>query len=179
MSGRMNGLNRILIVGSSGAGKSKLSSQLGELLNIRVIHLDSLFWLPNWTQRDLEEWQQLNREIVKGNQWIIDGYYPSTLEIRMQHADTIIYLNYPRRVCLYRAIKRRFEYRGVTRPDMGEGCPERLHVEFLQYIWKFPEKEKPLLEDKLNQVVGHIKVIELNSPKDAKVLLDNLTKQDV
>ncbi|GEN46114.1 DNA topology modulation protein [Alkalibacillus haloalkaliphilus] len=175
----MNGLNRILVVGSSGAGKSSLSRRLGEVLDISVIHLDSLFWQPNWVQIDRKEWIQLNREIVKGKQWVIDGFYPSTIDIRMEHADTVIYLNYSRRVCLVRAFKRRFQYRGKTRPDMGEGCQERLPISFLKYIWDFPKHQKPILEEMLRQSSSHVNIIEFKSPKEAEDYITNLSMQDV
>ncbi|QFK70566.1 DNA topology modulation protein [Pradoshia sp. D12] len=135
-------MKKIMLIGSGGSGKSTLARQLGEKLNINVYHLDSLFWKPKWVGVPKEEQIQVQYELVTKEYWIIDGNYSSTMDIRINAADTIIFLDIPRTICIYRAFKRMFQYQNKTRPDMGEGCEERFSFEFLKWIWEYPKKQK-------------------------------------
>ncbi|HJS52811.1 MAG TPA: DNA topology modulation protein [Pyrinomonadaceae bacterium] len=135
-------MKRVIVIGSGGAGKSTFARRLGEVTGLPVIHLDSHFWRPNWEPTPKDEWKAKVEELIKGETWIIDGNFGSTRELRMQAADTIIMLDLPRRVCMYRAIKRAILYYGKKRPDMGEGCTEKIDLEFLLWIWNYPKQGK-------------------------------------
>ena len=116
-------MKRVLILGSGGAGKSTLARQLGERTGLPVIHLDRMWWRPGWVNCSQEEFDlALERELA-GERWIIDGNYNRTLERRLTRADTVVFLDYPARTCLWGALRRVFRYRGKSRPDMPEGCP--------------------------------------------------------
>ena len=125
-------MKRIVIIGSGGAGKSTFARQLSEKLNIEVYHLDAILWKPNWVGTPRDEQKRIQYKLVEKESWIIDGNYGGTLDIRLNTADTIILLDIHRVICLYRAIKRTFQYRNKTRPDMAEGCEERFDLEFLK-----------------------------------------------
>ena len=73
---------RILIIGCGGAGKSTLARQLGKKLNLPVVHLDKIWWLPNWQNRTKEEFDILLKEELTKPCWIIDGNYQRTFEQR-------------------------------------------------------------------------------------------------
>ena len=122
---------KIILIGSGGSGKSTLAKQLGNKLNIKVHHLDVLFWKPNWEGVPKEEQRTVQNELVKEDEWIIDGNYGGTMDIRMNAADTIIFLDIHRTICVYHAFKRVVQYRNKTRPDMGAGCEERFDLQFL------------------------------------------------
>ena len=122
---------KVILIGSGGSGKSTLARQLGNKLNIKVHHLDALFWKPNWEGVPKEEQRTVQNELVKEDEWIIDGNYGGTMDIRMNAADTIIFLDIHRTICVYRAFKRVIQYRNKTRPDMGAGCKERFDLQFL------------------------------------------------
>lgn len=119
-------MKRVLVVGCSGAGKSVFARQLGEILNLPVIHLDRLQWLAGWIPRDKEEFRRLQLDAMEGSSWIVDGNYGATLDLRVPKEDTIFWLDYPGALCLYRAIKRYATYKHKVREDMGAGCSERL-----------------------------------------------------
>src|SRR5699024_1821495 len=104
-------MKKIILIGSGGAGKSTLARQLGAALQIEVIHLDALFWKPNWTPVQREKQVEIQKELVNKEEWIIDGNYGGTIDIRLQAADTIIFLDIPRTICVYRAFKRMIQYR--------------------------------------------------------------------
>lgn len=128
-------MRKIMVVGvSAGVGKSTFAARLGEILDLPVHHLDAYHWKPGWQEADKEEFKAAQQTIVKGENWIIEGNYSSTFDIRMAQADTFIYLELPLLVCLYRVLKRWLANIGKTRPDMGEGCPEKMEWEFLKFI---------------------------------------------
>lgn len=134
---------RILIIGCSGSGKSTLSHELHRLLKIPVVHLDALYWLPKWKQKEKQQFvSELTTELQQPR-WIIDGNFDSTLDLRMKYADFVIFLDYKKHVCMHSVLKRYFMYKGKTRPDMGTDCQEKIDVEFLRYIWTFDEHSRP------------------------------------
>lgn len=103
---------RIILIGSGGSGKSTLARQIGAVLSLPVIHLDALFWQPGWVETPRPEWEALQRELVARDRWVIDGNYGHTLDIRLAAADTVIFMDMPRLVCAWGAIKRRIMYAG-------------------------------------------------------------------
>ena len=135
-------MQRILIVGSSGAGKTTLARQLAEVLGIEVIHLDTLFWKPGWVESEKEEWQATVRGAIQGGSWIMDGNFSGTLPERLEACDTVIFLDFPRTVCLWRILKRVTKYYGGTRPDLPAGCPERFDLNFMAWVWNFPARSR-------------------------------------
>lgn len=130
-------MQRVLVIGSPGAGKSTLSHRLAAHTGLPLFHLDRLFWLPGWVERDRAEGRAALAEVLTGEHWIIDGNYGSTLPARIARADTVIWLDYPTSLCIGRVFRRWWLYRGMTRPDMTEGCPENLNLEFLLYVLNF------------------------------------------
>mgnify|MGYP003406687918 FL=1 len=133
-------MKRIVVIGSGGAGKSTFSRRLGEATGIEVIHLDTVFWRPGWERTPRDEWELIVSEMVRRDSWIMDGNFGGTREIRIRACDTVILLDVPRHVCLYRVIKRAIRFRGKSRPDMAEGCSEKVDFEFLSWVWNYPRK---------------------------------------
>jgi adenylate kinase family enzyme len=131
-------MKKIVIIGSPGAGKSFFARQLGEILNIEAIHLDRYFWQPKWKEKPEELRRQIMQKLVAKDQWIIEGSYLDTSYIRLRAADTIIFLDIPNWLCLWRVINRYFKYHRESRPDLPEGCPEKLRLHYLLKILSFP-----------------------------------------
>lgn len=115
-----------MIIGCGGSGKSTLATRLGEKLSLPVHHLDRLFWQWGWKELPKDEWRKTQEKLCAEPEWIIDGNYAGTMDVRFVAADTIIYLDVSTLTCLLGAIKRFVCFYGRTRPDMTEGCPERL-----------------------------------------------------
>jgi len=170
-------LKKIAIVGPSGAGKSTLARELGDILQIPVYHLDSIYWKPGWIPSSRDEFAQIHHKIITKEQWIIDGTYIQTIEIRFMHADTIIFLDLPRVTCLYRVLKRWGRYWQKNRPDMGKDCPEKLDFPFLKWIWNYPKKIRPKILAKLqeyaNSDTDQKQVFILRSANEISHLLKN------
>lgn len=131
------------MIGSGGAGKSTLSRRLGEMLDIEVIHLDALYWHPGWVETPKPEWRQTVGDLLRRDSWIVDGNYSGTLDIRVEACDTVIFLDVPRTVCVWRLLKRKVLYRRGGRPDMAQGCDEKLSLEFFRWVWAYPTRTKP------------------------------------
>lgn len=136
---------RILIIGCSGAGKSTLAAKLGGKLNIPVVNLDRMWWLPNWEHTTKEDFdRQLEKELINDS-WIIDGDYARTFSTRLTYADFCIFLDYPTDLCLKSAYERFLKYRGRTRPDMTDGCEEQFDSEFQEWIKTYRGNIRPVM----------------------------------
>jgi len=127
---------KIAIMGFSGAGKSTLARRLAEHHDVEALHLDTVQFLPNWVIRAEEDKRRLVLEFMDSHEgWVIDGNYSALhLDRRLEEADLIILLLFDRISCLWRVTRRYFTYRGRTRPDMGEGCSEKLDLEFIRWV---------------------------------------------
>ena len=159
-------MQRILIIGPCGAGKSTLAADLGKRLSLPVFHMDKLNWQPGWVESSKDEINARLDAIVKTDRWLIDGNYGGTLPVRLARADTVIYLDYPISLCVARLFKRLWAYRGKTRPDMTEGCPERFDLGFLLYLLQWNAGPRPRTEAQLQGYVG--KIIRLRTPADTR-----------
>ena len=167
-------MKKIAIIGSGGAGKSTFARQISNKLNIEVYHLDAILWKPNWVATSKHEQQEIQRNLVAKESWIIDGNYGGTLDIRVNAADTVIFLDIHRVICVYRAIKRVLRYRNKTRPDMREGCEEKFDLDFLKWIWDYPKEKRPSILKMLDEVSKEKNVIILCSPKEVGYFIGNL-----
>jgi adenylate kinase family enzyme len=136
-------VRRVLVIGSGGAGKSALARRLGERLGLPVLHLDALYWRAGWVPTPGDEWARRVGELVRRDAWVMDGNYGGTLDARLAACDTVVFLDLPRRVCLWRVVRRALRHRGRTRPDMAPGCPERLTPAFLRWVWEYPRRRRP------------------------------------
>lgn len=167
-------MKRIAIVGSSGAGKSTFARQLGAILDIPVTHLDAFYWQPGWIATPRSQWNEIMERLIEPERWIIDGNYSSTMEQRMSAADTIIMLDFPRLLCLYRAFKRRFQFAGKSRPDMAEGCPERIDWNHFKWIWSYPYKGRVIALKAIESYAKGREVVILRSPVEVSRFLNNV-----
>ncbi|WP_160042652.1 DNA topology modulation protein [Paenibacillus sp. USDA918EY] len=169
-------MKKITIIGSGGSGKSTLASELGKILGLPVYHLDALHWKTGWKPTPKKEWDQLMEELVSRNEWIIDGNYGRSMDVRLQASDTIIYLDYPTYLSLFRGIKRSMQYYGKTRPDMGEGCAERIDFQFFKWILHYRRDQRPNILKKLNMLQDKKNIHIFASPKQLKNFLKQLNE---
>jgi adenylate kinase family enzyme len=137
-------MNKIVIVGCGGSGKSTLARQLGAILGIEVFYLDALFWQANWVRVPEPEQNRILADILKNDRWIIEGNHPTTQHPRFAAADTIIFLDMPMAICLWRVVKRTIS-RGASRIGVAEGCPDRLNGVMLRWITRFRFVHRPKL----------------------------------
>ena len=166
-----------MIIGSAGSGKSVLARQLGPILDLPVFHLDALHWKPGWVETPKAEWRAVVQRLANQASWTIDGNYMGTLDIRLAAADTIIFLDFPRPVCVWRVFKRRLQYIGKARPSMAPGCPERLNWDFIKWVWDYPRRSRPVVLEKLGQYSSGKSVHILRSGEEIKRFLQEVRNE--
>lgn len=168
-------MKRVLIIGPCGSGKSTLARELAPRLDLPLVHMDQLNWRAGWVETPQPELLERVEAAVAGERWLIDGNYGGTLGPRLERADTVIYLDFPVTLCLWRVIRRIVTHRGRTRPDMTEDCPERFDLEFMLYLAGWNWGPRPRTEDKLK---GHEhKVVRLGNPRALKRWLAGIPAQ--
>jgi adenylate kinase family enzyme len=161
---------RITIIGCGGAGKSTLARQLGQITGIPVQHLDSIYWQPNWIPMQDGAWKESVAKLIAKDEWIIDGNYGGTMKERLARSDLIILMDFPTLVCLWRVVIRWLRNRGRVRSDMGQGCPEKIDIEFLKWIYQYRQKSRPQALKMLNEA-SHAKVVFIHNASDTDRLV--------
>jgi adenylate kinase family enzyme len=164
-------MRRVLVVGCPGAGKSTFARRLGTELGLPVIHLDFHYWLTGWQLPDAAAWREQVAALVTPPEWVMDGNYANTFDIRMPRADSMVWLDYPRAVCMRRAIKRMINGYGRTRPDLPPGWPEKFDLEFLRFVWDFPRTQRSRIPAGVDQFGGHLRVTRFGCDLDAENFL--------
>ena len=154
-------MKRVAVVGSGGAGKSTFARALGARTHLPVIHLDEYYWHPGWVETPREEWRTIQGAMVARDEWIIEGNYRNTYDIRFERADTVIVLAPPRSVCVYRALKR--VIKNWHQPTQAPGCPEHFDWSFIVWLWRFPHDARPQLDAALAQYRGRFELVELTT----------------
>lgn len=166
-------MQRIMIIGSPGCGKTTLARQLSQMLQLPLIHLDQLNWRDDWNPVSKDQFDSLLSAEVKKPFWIIDGNFGRTISLRLSHCDTVIYMDYPRTTCLFRVVKRVVTNYGKSRPEMGGNCPERFDAEFLKFIWNFQKQNRTRYYKMLSDMPG-IRVIVLKNSKETARFLHRM-----
>ncbi len=134
-----------MIIGPGGSGKSTLARAIAARTGLPVVHLDVLFWRADWEPAPVEQAVRDLAAAVADDRWIVDGNFLQRVgeDGRLDRADTVIFLDLPRRVCLWRVIVRLVRDRRRTRPDLPEGCREGFDPDGLRWIWNYPATERP------------------------------------
>jgi adenylate kinase family enzyme len=140
-------MQRVLVMGSSGSGKSTFARRLSDITGLPFVSLDALYWKPGWVASDNAEFGQRIEEVVRQSRWIMDGNFTrhGAGEARRVSSDTVIWFDLPRRTCVLGIMKRIARSYGRVRPEMAEGCPERLDFEFFRYVWTYRRLQRPKL----------------------------------
>jgi adenylate kinase family enzyme len=166
-------MERIMIIGCGGSGKSTLARQLGGKLKLPVVHLDQLFWRPGWVSISKDEFDRVHEAALAEEKWIMDGNFDRTIPRRLERCDTVIYLDFSRFACLMGVLKRVLTTYGKVRPDMGEGCPERMDLDFLKWVWNFNKNKRERIYGLLKEAEG-VQVIILKNRRMVKKFLSEL-----
>lgn len=165
-------MERLLIIGSPGAGKSTLAVEVARLTRLPLVHLDRLHWKPGWVESGKEEFDSKLSEAIGGPSWVIEGNYGRTLPLRLTRADTVVDLDLPRWQCVLGIVRRAIAHRGRTRSDMTEGCPEQLNWEFVLYTIRFPGGGRRRIEAAMRGFAG--RRIRLRSRREVRRFLAGL-----
>jgi len=165
----LSDMQKIIVIGCPGAGKTTFSKQLAKKLGLPLYHLDYFYYDNRFDYpHNTSAWRQRITELVHKEQWIIDGNYKSTFDIRFPQAEAIIYLDYPLRITLSRALKRRVVLHGKVRDDMPSSWKEQFSLQFLRFILSYNRVERPKLYKLLQAEQRHRTVIILRSPRQTE-----------
>ena len=160
-------MDRVVIVGCPGAGKTTLARRLSECTGLPVIHLDSHFWLSGRQVRPRVEWEARLRALTAHPRWIMDGDFGRTLALRLAAADTVIMVNAPRWLCLLRVIRRGLRYDGPPGDRLANGC--RLDWQFLRDIWRYRRDQHPHVARAIRGFRGNVVKLRSTAAVDAFV----------
>ena len=168
-------MKKILVLGCCGAGKSTFSKKIHSILKLPLIHLDSHYHKPNWVEPEKEEWEEVLKQILRRESFIMDGTYLESLDERIKKSDTIIFLDYSLIKCFFRVIKRVLIDFGKKRSDMAPGCKEEFDLEFLWFVLTFNNKFRKEIIQKLNSVKNKKKVSIFKTDKQADKFLAQIS----
>ena len=139
-------MQRIMVMGSSGSGKSTFARRLSGITGIPIVSVDALFWKPGWVESDRADFRTRLAEVTRQPRWIMDGNYTSAAgELRRDVCDTVIWFDLPRAACMWGILTRIAKTYGRVRPEMAPGCPEKIDLEFFRYVWTYRAKQRPTL----------------------------------
>jgi len=129
-------MNRIMVIGCPGSGKSTFSRKLRDKLNLPLIYMDCLFWNPDRTKVTRDEMDRRIADAVSGEKWIIDGNYQRTLETRLKACDKVFLFDLPLEECL-----KGISQRVGTRHEDLPWVEAELDEDFRQYVADFPDNQ--------------------------------------
>jgi len=167
-------LQRILVVGTTGSGKTTLAGQIAERLGYPHIEQDALNWGPDWTMRPTDEFRDLIDQATIGEQWVVDGNYSRSRDITWPKADTVVWLDYPLPLTLWRLWWRTLS-RTLRREELWAGNRERLYTHLFTrdslFLWALKtyrrrRREYPALLNAPENT--HLTLVHLRSPRQTK-----------
>lgn len=167
----------ILIVGCSGSGKSTLAKALSQITGLRIIYLDHFYWAPCWVLRDIKEVHALIAKDIEQDGWICDGNNSSSFAMRVPKADMLIWLDLPRRTCIWRVLKRITMHHGKTRDDLPPGCVDRFNWDFLKWVWNFNKNSRPKLEQLYLETEGQLERLHLQSQQEVDQFIEMMKEK--
>lgn len=169
-------MERVIVMGCPGAGKSTAAKRLAGLTDIPVVHLDAYYWQPGWKRPETNEWEATLTALIQQPRWIMDGNYGGTLPLRLAAADTLIHLDYSTALCLRRAVKRAILGRGHDRQgELPAGCPERLDWAFFSFVANYRRHQRITDLQRIEGFDGT--VYRFTSPNDLERFLANFEKR--
>ena len=146
----MEGINKIVIIGGPGTGKTTLAHKLGEKLNLPVYHIDGIHHLEDWKVRDKEERDRIILEKIENEKWIFDGTYRTTLDKRVKNSDLTIFLDYSNMARLKGALGRFIKNHGKEKKEIP-GCKEQLNIKFLKIVWNWKRDKRAFVVEILEK----------------------------
>ncbi len=177
---QVNRMQRVVVIGSSCSGKSTFARQLSKRLDIKHVELDQLHWKPNWEERPDDDFRTLVESEVSGEKWIVDGNYSVVRNLVWPKATTIVWLNYPFTLVLYRTIKRSI-IRAVTKEPLFAGNVETIRQSFFSkhsiiwWVFKTYHKKRAAYPRHLDRYFkSGVEVIELKRPSETSRFIEDL-----
>jgi len=178
-------MSRIIIVGTSGAGKSVLGERAARKLGVPFLELDAYFWQAGWIQASDEVFRQKVGDAVAADAWVAGGNYSRARDLIWGRADTLVWLDYPLSLTLWRLFRRTVK-RIVTQEDLWQtGNRESWRSQFLSrdslFLWaigshgRYRQQYGELLK---SPDYSHLDVYRFSRPSEASQWLNHLSKKE-
>jgi len=175
-------VRRVSVVGTSGAGKSTLSRVLADALGTQFLELDSVFHQPDWVPLPREEFRRRVAAVVAGERWVIDGNYSMVRDLVWARADTVVWLDLPKRTVMRQVIWRSFR-RAAARTELWNGNRERWRNFFaldkeesvISWAWQTHATTRAKFEAAMGDPEnGHLRFVRLTSPAAVRRFLSGV-----
>jgi adenylate kinase family enzyme len=175
-------MQRISVVGTSGSGKTTLASQLARRLDYAHIELDALHWEPGWQEAPLDVFRVRVAEAVSQGHWVTDGNYSKVRDIVWGRADTVVWLDYPLPLILWRLWWRTLR-RTLLRQPLWNENRESFHTTFFSrnsiLLWAvatYDRRRREYPELLARPEYAHLQTVHLRSPRQTRAWLENMTR---
>jgi adenylate kinase family enzyme len=167
-------VERVVVLGSSGSGKTMLAEALGRRTGLPIVYLDLIFWRAGWKRAPQHESLRALEARLAEDRWIVEGDFLGAGDTRFERADTVVFLDFPRRTCIRRVLWRLVRDRRRSRPDLPEGCREAIDPELLRWVWTYRRDTRPRVLEILQRLDSHVRVHQLQSPVEVRRFLGGL-----
>ena len=168
-------MRRVMVVGNSGAGKSTFTGLLAEALSLPPVYLDLHYWRPGWRPSDIAVWRKRVAVLAAEDEWVMDGCFAETFDLRMPRADTLIWLDPSTAACLVRVAMRAIRDRNRTRPDLPDGCREGDDfMSVARSVWNFPRDYRPKIDSGIETFGAHLDIVRLTADREVRTYLAGL-----
>ncbi|MDT3397625.1 topology modulation protein [Streptomyces sp. B1866] len=160
-------MKKVAIVGCGGSGKSYVARELGRFLGAPVTHLDAVYYDDGWNPLPKEDFAARQRGLVAVPAWVIDGNHNSTLRIRLEACDTVVFMDLPTLTCLWGVLTRQLRHgRGQNQET---GVYNRIHWGVIRYVWSYRRAMRPRVLRKIDEFArDHAEVVLLRSRRQAR-----------
>ena len=169
-------MKRVMIVGQPGAGKSTLAREVGRITGLPVVHVDKIHWMPGWEERPKPDKIEMALAEEAKDAWVFEGGLSATWDNRLARADTLIHVDFPVSVRMWRVFRRTLREYGRTRQDLPADCPERFSFEFWHYIWRTRHTGRERMRQLREATPATKSVHYLASPQKVQAFLAELEK---
>lgn len=166
-------MKRIAVIGAGGAGKTSLARALGQALDLPVVHLDAHYYGAGWEPLPPARWSEHQRRLVAADRWVMDGNYAGTLALRLERADTVVFLDLPPLLCGWQVLWRWALGHLRPAPDLPQGVRPKVDRRFLAYVLTFRDRRRPVLLAQLDSWEGG-GIIRLSSRRAVRRFLAGL-----
>jgi len=169
---------RIVILGTTGSGKTTLAKRLSKKLGIPHVELDALYWNPNWVETEVKPFREKIKNALDQETWVVDGNYSKGRDLIWPKAQTVIWLNYSFFTILRQICKRTFA-NSKAKKELWPGCPETFHKQLLTkdsiFVWFLRSywKKRRTIPEYLKEYPD-LRVIRVRSPKELDEKLSSL-----